>query len=152
MKHNAEQTSFVILVKWIKLFLIYSHLRFKNPLRMSKPRLDNIFLFERKGMKNMAFSYYHFNFENISRGEKVLKMKILLSKEKKKENQHNLISWETRALLKVVNIIKKIISQPQKKISQHGFEEGYLNLLKDQLLFVRITMKVNREHWQALFS
>lgn len=144
MKYNAEQTFFVILVKWIKLFLIYSHLRLKNPLRMSKPRLDNIFL--------VAFSYYHFNFQSISRGKKALKMKILLSKEKKKENPHNLISWETRALLKVVNIIKKIITQSQKKISQHAFEEGYLNSPKDQLLFVRITMKVNRERWQALFS
>lgn len=96
-------------------------------------------------------SYYHFNFQNISGGEKALKMKILLSKEKKKENPHNLISWETKALLKVINIIK-IITQPQKKISQHAFEEGYLNSLQDQLLFVRITMKVNREHWQALFS
>lgn len=35
-------------------------------------------------------------------------------KRKKKEALHNLISWETRALLKVVNIIK-IIAQPQEK-------------------------------------
>lgn len=37
-------------------------------------------------------------------------------KRKKKEALHNLISWETRALLKVVNIIK-IIAQPQEKKS-----------------------------------
>lgn len=36
-------------------------------------------------------------------------------KNRKRKNPHNLISWETRALLKVVNIIKKIITQPQKK-------------------------------------
>lgn len=144
MKYNSEQTSFIVLVKWIKISLIYSHLRLKNPLQISKPRLDNICL--------VAFSYYHFNFQNISRGEKALKMKILLSKVKQKENPHNLISWETRALLKVVNIIKKVITQPQKNISQHAFEEGHLNSPKDQLLFVRITMKVNRERWQASFS
>ena len=70
MKYNAEQTSFIVLVKSIKLFLIYSHSRLQNPLQMSKPTLGNILL--------VAFSYYLFNFQNISRGEKALKMKILL--------------------------------------------------------------------------
>lgn len=72
--------------------------------------------------------------------------------QKKKKSPRNLISWKNRALLEVVNIIKIITQSQEKKISQHAFEEGYLNSPKDQLLFVRITTKVNREHWQALFS
>lgn len=54
--------------------------------------------------------------------KKQWRQKYFYLKKKKKETLHNLISWETRALLKIVNIIK-IIAQPQKKFSQHAFEE-----------------------------